>query len=141
MGKRIFPRVRVSHPINLQSNRYSNDQTALTHDLSAGGAGIESGCSIVPGEMLRISLFISPQIIRCKARVVHAFRLIEEKVRAGVQFEDISKEDALYLEGYLNRFMIHRKEDSSLVGLGLLIALGVSLLAWAAIIYLISRLI
>ena len=139
MGKRIFPRVRVSHPINLQSNRYSNDQTALTHDLSAGGAGIESGCSIVPGEMLRISLVIPPQIIRCKAKVVHALRLIGEKVRAGVQFEDISKEDTLYLEGYLSRFVIYREEGNPL--LGLLIALGVSLLAWAAIIYLISRLI
>jgi len=141
MEKRIFPRVRVSHPINLQSNRYPNEQVALTHDLSVGGAGIESGCSILPGEMLRISLFISPQIIRCKARVVHAFRLIEEKVRAGVQFEDISKKDALLLEGYLSRFKIHWKEDRSLAGLGLLIALGLSLLAWSAIIYLISRLI
>lgn len=139
MEKRSSPRVRVSHLIYLQSDRYQNDQAASTHDLSAGGAGIESGCSIVPGEMLKISLVIPPQIIRCKAKVVHALSFIAEKVRAGVQFEDISKEDILYLEGYLSRVMIHGKEGNPL--LGLLIALGVSLIAWAAIIYLISRLI
>ena len=139
MEKRISPRVRVSHPIYLQGDRYPNDQAALTHDLSEGGAGIESGCSIVAGEMLRISLVIPPQIIRCKAKVVHILRLIGERVRAGVQFEDISKEDTLYLEGYLSRFVIYREEGNPLPGL--LIALGVSLLAWAAIIYLISRLI
>jgi hypothetical protein len=141
MEQRISRRVRVFRLIYFQSDRYPNDQVASTHDLSAGGAGIESGCSIVPGDVLRISLVIPPQIIRCKAKVVHALRLMAERVRAGVQFEDISKEDFLFLEGYLSHFMIPQREGNSLVGLGLLIALGVSLLAWAAIIYLISRLI
>ena len=141
MERRSYPRVRVFHSVYYETTSSPSAHVASTQDLSVGGAAIESVGTIALGETLKISLVIPPQIIRCTAKVVHTLRLLGERVRIGVQFEDISKNDALYLEGYLSRVMMHRKEDSSLRWLGFLLALGVSLLAWAAIIYLISRLI
>jgi hypothetical protein len=129
----------VSHLIYLQTDRSPNDQVVSTHDLSVGGAAIESVGTIGLGEMFKISLVIPPQIIRCKAKVVHALRLTGEKVRAGVQFEDISKQDILYLEGYIDLVMRQLVPGKN-PGFGLLIGLGLSLMLWAVIVYLLVRL-
>jgi hypothetical protein len=140
MEMRSYPRVEVFHPVYYQNDSSPSAQVASTHDLSVGGAAIESVGTIALGETFNISLVIPPQIIRCKAKVVHALRLIGEKVRAGVQFEDISKEDILYLEGYIDLVMkqlVHGKNP----GFGLLIGLALSLLFWAVIVYLLVGLI
>jgi c-di-GMP-binding flagellar brake protein YcgR len=124
--RRNRPRIRVSHPVVYFTNSYPNSMLALTVDLSTGGAGIETPYSVRMGEKLKISIGISSQLIKCRGRVVHILRSKGEGLKAGVQFEDLSKKDTLYLTKYVSCVMKQQEEHRSLTRS--IIELGSSLL-------------
>lgn len=104
--RRSHPRVKVSHPTLYFSNISSRPTVATTVDLSTGGTRIETFDSLISGERLQISIAIRPQVIRCRATVVHILRLPNgRRFEAGIRFDDMSLEDRSYLRKHLSSAM------------------------------------
>jgi hypothetical protein len=99
--RRIYPRVEAFHPAILSANAYLSPKVASTLDLGIGGASIETSYSLLSGTGVEMSLAICPKVIQCKGRVVHVRWLDGERLKAGLQFQDLSQEDRLCLEEYI----------------------------------------
>ncbi len=94
--------MKVSHSVLCFSDVYSRPMVGSTVDLSLGGTTIRTPFCLMAGETLEISIAISPKVIKCKGEVVHVLDPKGETPRAGVRFEDLSREDELYLKEYLH---------------------------------------
>jgi len=103
--KRSDPRVKVSYPVLYSSHVYPRPKVGSTIDLSRGGARIETPFSLIPGETIEISIALNSQVIKCRGRVVSIFSLDGGRPAAGVQFEQISRHDRLYLGEYISYLM------------------------------------
>lgn len=109
--KRSHPRVKASHPALYLTDNYERPRVATTVDLSMGGTKIETPYSLIPGERLQISIAIHPQVIKCRGTVVHTVELTGERLKAGalyeagVQFEEMSMHDRLYLGEHISHVM------------------------------------
>jgi len=112
--KRNYPRVKVSHPALYFTHVCPRPRVASTVDLSMGGTRIETPYSLFSGEDLEISIAIHPQVIKCTGRVVHIQQVTGKRpeawhrFEAGLQFEEMSTEDRLYLGEYLSDVMKQR---------------------------------
>jgi hypothetical protein len=105
--RRIYPRVEAFHPAIFSANAYLSPKVASTLDLGIGGARIETPSSLISGTGVEMSVAIRPKVIQCKGRVVHVQWLDGERLKAGIQFQDLSQEDRLCLEEYI----AHLKEQ------------------------------
>lgn len=103
--RRRHPRVEVSHPVLYFPDIYPRPRVATTVDLSLGGTRIETPYSLLFGEDLGISIAIYPEVIKCRGKVVHVFQSGDERLRAGVCFEEMSTQDRQYLGAYLSCVM------------------------------------
>jgi hypothetical protein len=109
--RRIHPRVKASHPALYLAHVYPRPRVATTVDLSMGGTRIETPYSLISGEALEISIAIHPQVVKCTGKVVHILDAGGENLtgrrrcEAGIQFEEMSEDDKLYLGDYLARLM------------------------------------
>lgn len=101
MERRAYPRVKVSHSILYLSEIYPSPRVASTVDLSLGGTKIETFYSLTSGEYLQVSVAIHPQVIKCKGKVVYTQQETGEKLKAGIQFKEMSDGDKIYLRQYL----------------------------------------
>ncbi len=111
MERRSHPRVEVSHSVVYFTEFYPRlpkPKVASTLDLSQGGTKIESPDSLPKNSRLQIIIAIPPKAIRCKAKVIYVSELENDKVEAGIQFEELSIRDKLYLNRYLSRLMTQR---------------------------------
>ena len=115
MERRIHPRVKVSHPVLYSQHFNSTLKAAQTLEISLGGTRIETPYSLTGGEGLEISIAIHPHVIRCRGAVVHTSWLDGERLKAGVRFENLSREDRLYLREYI--FYVMDQRDSASLGL------------------------
>lgn len=112
MERRNHPREQVSHPVLYISDIYPETLATLTVDLSVGGTRIETAYSLMKGERLQISIGIHPQVIKCRGQVVHIPRVSGQTPMAGVRFEEMSKQDGLYLREYISYLMEQRDSMS-----------------------------
>jgi hypothetical protein len=109
MERRIHPRVEASHRVLFSADIYPRPRIVSTVDLGLGGTRIETTpFSLVPGEGLEISMLIHPKVIKCRGKVVHILRLKGERLQAGVAFEEMSKQDKLYLREHISRLLEQR---------------------------------
>ncbi len=102
MERRYHPRVKVSLPALYFSCILPWPKVASTLDLSMGGTKIETPYLLIDGERLEISIGISSKVIKCTGRVVHTQKPVGERLKAGIQFQETSKEDGLYLGEYIS---------------------------------------
>lgn len=102
MERRIHPRVAVTHPVLYSTDIVPRPKAASTLNLSMGGATIETTYSLQTGEWLKISIAICSKVIKCRGRVMYTLQEDRDRIRAGVKFEEMSKEDRLYLEEYIS---------------------------------------
>jgi len=109
--KRAYPRVKASYPVLYTSHVYPRLKVGSTIDLSLRGATIETPFSLIPGETIEISIALTPQVIKCRGRVVSTFSLEGGRPAAGVEFEDISKHDGLYLGEYISYLMDEEESE------------------------------
>jgi len=110
--KRAYPRVKAFYPVLYSSHVYPRPKVGSTVDLSRGGVRIETPFSLIPGETIEISIALTPQVIRCRGRVVSTSSLEGGRPSAGVEFEDISKHDGLYLGEYIS-YLMHEEESET----------------------------
>lgn len=103
--RRSHPRVEVSHPVLYLNVIFPRPKVGSTVDLSIGGTRIETPYSLITNEILDISIAINPHVIKCRGEVVHVLDLIGERLQAGVRFEEMSKQDKLYLGEYISYVM------------------------------------
>jgi len=103
--RRNHPRVEVSHPVLYFTDLYPRPKVGSTIDLSLGGTRIETPHNLISGETLEISIAIHPQVIKCRAKVVYASQVRGERLKVGVRFEEMSKQDQHYLEDYISHIM------------------------------------
>ena len=101
LERRVHPRVEVSHPALYVADIYPRPKVALTLDLSLGGTKIEILHSLSRDEGLEISIAIRPQTIKCRGKVIYVVGPRNGKMQAGIQFEELSEHDRLYLRQYL----------------------------------------
>jgi c-di-GMP-binding flagellar brake protein YcgR len=101
MERRKSQRIEASHPVLYYSDVYPRPKVAATLDISLGGARIETRYSLIKHEGLEISIAIQPQVIRCRGRVMYALDEEGERQRVGIQFEDLSSQDSLFLGEYI----------------------------------------
>lgn len=73
-----------------------------TLDLSLGGTKIETPYTLVKGERLGISVVIPRWAIRCRGEVVYILKEKGEMSKAGIRFEDLSKQDRFHLREYIS---------------------------------------
>jgi len=132
--RRNNPRVYESHPVHYLTETFPSQRKATTLDLSIGGLSIETPNDLETGETLEISIAIPSQLIKCKGKVVHVLKLRHEKVKVGVRFEDLLKQDRLPLGEYIS-YAIEQRSKERNIGRGIIIGLAFSLLVWTAIIY------
>ena len=112
MERRSHPRIEVTHPVLYSSDSLPRPKVASTLDLSMGGARIETRYDLIEGERLGISIAIDSKVIKCRGHVVHAECPIGDRLKAGVQFEELLKEDGLYLGEYIS-FVIDQRDHTS----------------------------
>ena len=108
MERRVHPRVEVSHPVLYFTDIYPRPKVARTVDLSLGGAKIETPYSLISGERLEISIAVHPQVIKCRGKVIHIQWRNDERLRAGVQFGELSNLDKLYLGQHISYITEHQ---------------------------------
>lgn len=101
MERRNSPRLRVSHPALYFTDIYPRPNVASTVDLSLGGTKIKIPHSLIAGERLEITIAIHPQAIKCRGKTIYVVWLEKGKMEAGIQFEELSTQDKLYLRQYL----------------------------------------
>ncbi|NIS67604.1 MAG: hypothetical protein GTO12_01240 [Proteobacteria bacterium] len=111
MERRTYPRVEVSHPVLYSSNNHPRPKVASTLDLSVGGTRIETPYGLIAGETLKLSIAIHPQVIECRGEVVHILWQDGEGLKAGVRFDDLQKQDELYLGQYISYLRESGKGD------------------------------
>lgn len=102
MERRNYPRLSVSHPVLYFTDIYPRPNVASTLDLSLGGTRIKIPYSLMAGERLEIAIAIRPHAIRCRGKTIHVLWLEKGKMEAGIQFEELSGQDKLYLSQYLS---------------------------------------
>ena len=112
MERRNFPRVKVTRPVLYLPDMYPSPKAASTLDLSMGGTRIETPHLLVEGERLEISIVIRSKVIKCRGHVVYTELPPGAGRKAGIQFEEISEEDSLYLGEYIS-FVMDQKDPMS----------------------------
>ena len=112
MERRKHPRVKVAHPVLYSSDILSRPRHATTIDLGMGGAGIETSYGLEKGEGIEISIAIHSRVIRCTGHVVYTESRTGDRLKAGVQFKEISKDDGLYLGQYISSVMAQREQTN-----------------------------
>jgi len=103
--RRSYPRIRVSGSVLYSKDVYPRLTLGSTLDLSVGGTKIESLYGLRGGDRLNLTIGIDPQAIKCRGKVMHAFERENGKIEAGIQFEELSEYDRLYLKQYLTHVM------------------------------------
>jgi hypothetical protein len=121
MERRNHGRVKVSHSALYFTNVYPRPTVATAVDLSLGGTRIESPHSLISGEGLEMYIAIHPQVIKCSGEVVHVSDLMDGRPKAGVRFDNLSKQDRLYLGEYISHITEHRalegfRQDQRMAG-------------------------
>jgi len=140
MERRIHERVKVFRSALCFRNIYPRPTVATALDLSLGGTRIEPPHSLFSGESLEMYIAILPQVIKCRGKVVHASVLMGERPKVGVRFEDLSKQDTLYLGEYISYVMEQHNGAISAIK-GMMMGIGFGLLSWTGIVYAILALI
>ena len=102
MEKRKDRRVEVSRPVLYFTDIYGGPKVASTLDLSMGGTRIETSYGLIAGERLEVTIPLRPQAITCRGRTVHVSIPQQGRTEAGIQFEELSEYDRLYLSQYLS---------------------------------------
>ena len=102
MERRSYPRVELSHPVIYYADIYSRPKIAKTVDISMGGTKIETLYSLAKDEGLQITICTDSQVIKCRGKVVYVTGPRNGKMKAGIEFEELSKGDRIYLGQYLS---------------------------------------
>lgn len=105
LERRKFQRIEAFHPVLYYCDIYPRPKVASTLDISLGGARIETRYSLIKSEGLDISIAIQPQVIKCRGKVMYALDPEGERQQVGIQFEDLSSQDSLFLGQYLSSMM------------------------------------
>jgi len=105
LEKRIHPRIEVSHTALYSEDIYPRLTIASILDLSMGGTKIETLYGLNKGEQLEITIGIQSGSIKCRGKVIHVSLPENGKVKAGIQFGELSERDRLFLRQYLSHLM------------------------------------
>ena len=97
--KRARPRIQSSHPVLYRKDLYPKETLASTVNLSTDGVKIKSLYSLAKGDSLDITISFAAdsRFIRCRGKVKYVLGPVEGKTVAGIQFEELSEADKLYL--------------------------------------------
>jgi len=106
--RRNFPRVEASHPVLYFTESYPRHKAAWTLDLSLGGTRIETSDSLTTGERFWINIAIHPETIKCRGKAIYVLDPENGSMKAGIQFEELSEHDKLYLRQYLSYVLEQR---------------------------------
>jgi len=103
--RRSYPRIWVARSVLYTKEAYPRLTLASTLNLSMGGTKIESLYGLAKGDKLDITLGIESRAIKCRGRVIYVVERENRKIRAGIEFEELSAHDKLYLSQYLSHLM------------------------------------
>ena len=106
--KRSFPRVEASHPVLYFTDTHPSPKVAWTLDLSLGGARIESSNGLAAGDRFWMHIAIDHQTIKCRGKAIYVVETEAGSMKAGVKFEDLSRDEKLYLRQYISYIMEQR---------------------------------
>jgi hypothetical protein len=95
--KRIHPRIQVSYTVLYSKDIYPRQTIASILDLSMGGTKIESLYGMRRGDTLEITIGIQSRTIRFRGNVIHVSLPENGKVKAGIEFDELSTHDKIYL--------------------------------------------
>jgi hypothetical protein len=101
--KRACPRIKSFHPVLYRKDVYPKETLASTMNLSTDGVKIKSLYSLTKGESLdvAISFAADSRVIKCRGKVKYVLGPENGKVTAGIQFEELSEHDRLFLWQFL----------------------------------------
>ena len=108
MERRSCPRIEISHPVIYLPDVHPRPKIAKTLDLSMGGTRIESRYGLVKDEGLKITICTDSEVLKCRGKVVHVRDMDDGRMEAGIEFEELSKGDRIYLGQYLS-YVIDRQ--------------------------------
>ena len=108
MERRHFPRVEASNPVLYLTDSYPRPNLAWTLNLSLAGTKIESSNGLMTGERFWMHIAIHPQTIKCRGKAIYVLETDTGSMKAGIKFEDLSKDEKLYLRQYISYIMEQR---------------------------------
>ncbi len=97
--KRAYPRIQSSHPVLYQKDLYPKETLAYTVNIGTDGVKIISLYSLTKGEGLDITVSFpaDSRFIKCRGKVKYVLGPVKGRIVAGIQFEELSERDKLYL--------------------------------------------
>lgn len=99
--RRRHLRVQTSQPTLYYRDSSRRPRVGSVIDLSASGAAVETPYLLSKSESVDISIALGQSVFRSKARVIYTLWLETQRLRAGLEFEEMSSEDRRLLEEYL----------------------------------------
>jgi hypothetical protein len=81
----------------------SRPKSGSTLNLSLDGVAIETLYPLSKGELLEVSIALNSRLIIFSGKVIYVEPLKGKKLKAGIQFEEISEQSRCVLERYLSR--------------------------------------
>jgi hypothetical protein len=138
MERRTWPRVRGSYSLLYYSDIDPTTRVGSILDISQGGVSFETSHIPQFGDALRLTLDIHSRLVRCQGIVIHVRKLMRDRMKVGTRFDGLLEQDDLFLGVFISSLMADPSDLNPLRGIG--IGIGLSLLAWMAIIYAIRAL-
>lgn len=105
MERRVHPRIELASTVLYSKDILPRLIIASILNLSLRGAKIESLYNLNKGEWLEISIPMGQRTLKFRGEVRYALRPENAKVRAGVEFDELSDYDTLDLSQYLSDLM------------------------------------
>ena len=91
--RRKFPRISTDQVISFAPVRYSDEQLAVSRDMSSGGIRFEAvGCEIELGEILRMTFSVGDQTVVAIGRVAWSTEIDPLTLDVGLEFVEIDPE-------------------------------------------------
>ncbi len=94
---RRSPRFPAHHLVSFSRNRFGELIEPVVHlartlDLSAGGAGLETGSHLRAGDRLTLQIAIGNEIVEVTATVVHVRPVADDLYATGIEFDPLTEE-------------------------------------------------
>ena len=102
-ARRRFPRIDSHHSVLLKRLADEMEGFALTRTIALGGCSVVSKETIGVGSMLELLIAVEGGVVTARGRVIYENELGDGRFDIGVEFRDLSQEDAARIQQVLEK--------------------------------------
>ena len=102
-ARRRFPRIDSQHSVLLKRLGDEMEEFAQTKTIAVGGCSVVSGESIGVGSSLELLIAVEGGVVTARGRVTYENEMSDGRFDVGVEFRNLSGEDAERIQGVLEK--------------------------------------